>query len=233
MKYAKVNNVKRHAKEVQSGTLGRDLWYENYEVIACVGKYRQYWKYIDAKPCLPNGYEPESEWHSAWKNGIDEKYTEVICGENKEHRADIKTNKYVIEIQKSRIDSRDVVERIKFYKELTNSRVIWIVNIEIPWKNKKIKTELVNGENDKRFYFKWKNHWKWVYEIAKNTDTFLFLDFNPKSDKLIYLWNHNEQLYGKWVLKEDFFNRYLKEVSMANIRNNSKNFLEIFKGLNS
>ena len=90
MKYAKYNGQKTQAYTVKSGDIGTDLWYEDYEVVACVGKYRQYWKYTNDKPILPNGYEPESEWHAAWKKAIKDDFCEVVCGENREHRADIK-----------------------------------------------------------------------------------------------------------------------------------------------
>ncbi|MDO4230393.1 MAG: hypothetical protein Q4C98_11305 [Capnocytophaga sp.] len=231
MKYANVNNVKTHAKKVESGTRGKDLWYEEYEVVACVGKYRQYWKYADDKPVLPRGYEPETEWHSAWKNGIMDEYCEVVCGENREHRADIKTNKYVIEIQKSSIDIRDVENRNAFYKELTDSRVIWVVNVEEPWKKGRFSTELVKGEKDGRFLVEWKYKWLWVCDIAKTKDSHLYLDFNPRNDKLIHLWGYDNKLYGKWITKLKFFDRYLKDVANEEIKNDNEIFLHCFNEL--
>jgi len=149
MKYALFNGEKTHAKNVESGTIGNDIWFPDYKVKACVGKYRQYWKYIDSSPQLPKGYEPESEWHAMWKKPILDSHCDVICGDNREHRADIKTNEYVIEIQKSPMDGFEVIERNKFYKNLSGNRLVWIVNIEKPWK--RINTELVKGEKDLKF----------------------------------------------------------------------------------
>ncbi|HFG0471769.1 competence protein CoiA family protein [Flavobacterium psychrophilum] len=228
MKYAKFKGNKTHASSVKSGDIGTDLWYEEYEVVACVGKYRQYWKYTNDKPILPNGYEPESEWHAAWKKAIKDDFCEVVCGENREHRADIKTDKFVIEIQKSPIDGWAVVERNKFYKNLTDSRVIWIVNIEKPWSEKRITTELVWNEKDGRFIITWKYMWKWVQDISNTTDTFLFLDFNHSKDKLTLMWTHNSQFFGKWVLKETFFNQYLKSVAKEEYETGQEEFLNVF-----
>lgn len=232
MKFAKFNGVKTHARQVVSGSLGNDLWFEDYEVIACVGKYRQYWKYISDKPELPNGYEPETQWHAAWKRAIIDEACEVICGKNREHRADIKTNKFVIEIQKSPIDGWAVVERNKFYKDLTGSRVVWIVNVEKPWIKKRISTYLDKTANDGRFFIVWKNKWKWVKEISDTTDTFLFLDFNPKSDKLIYMWSFRDtsgfKTFGKWVTKKSFFETYLSSVAKENFKNGKEDFLDVF-----
>jgi len=230
MKYANVNGVKTHAKTVRSATKGNDLWYQEYEVVACVGKYRQYWKYTGAEPPYPNGYENESEWHAAWKTAIRDEHCEVVCGENREHRADIKTHKYIIEIQKSSMDGYDVIERNKFYKELTGNRLVWVVNLEKPWKEKKITTEYDYKSKDGRFIITWKYAWKWVKEIAAPKDTFLFLDFNTKGERLIYMWMHDKVLYGKWVFKLDFYKTYLKDVMKPEYSINDE-LLNIFKDL--
>ncbi|MCJ8292712.1 MAG: hypothetical protein HRT58_22370 [Crocinitomicaceae bacterium] len=215
MKYALHNGNKTHAKDVSSGTKGTDLWYTDYEVVACVGKYRQYWKYTGAEPPYREGYENESEWHAAWKEPILDEYCEVICGENREHRADLKTDKYVIEIQKSNLCGFEVLERNRFYKELSKNRLVWIVNIEEHWKKKYLKTTLDKKNNDGRFIVEWKYCRKWIKEIAITNDTFLYLDFNHKSKKLIYLWMNgkgktNKTMYGKWVDKKGFFKSYLE-----------------------
>ena len=212
MKYALYNGVRTHAKDVSSGAQGNDLWFQEFEVVACVGKYRQYWKYSGGKPPYPKGYENETEWHASWKVPILDKYCEVICGENREHRADIKTDEYVIEIQKSSMDGFDVIERNEFYSKLSGNRLVWIVNVEKPWKENRIKSELDFRHKDGRFIIKWSHAWKWVKEIAVTNDTYLYLDFNPRSDKLIYMFIHKKKLYGYWVKKMKFFNKYLSGI---------------------
>lgn len=124
MKFALVNGVKTHIKDISRGMLGADCWHTNYAVIVCKGKYRQYWKYLDTHPPLKAGYENETEWHAAWKSAIKDDFCEVVMGDNNEHRADIYTLNHVIELQYSSIDIRDVIERNKFYNNITDNRVI-------------------------------------------------------------------------------------------------------------
>lgn len=237
MKFAKFNGIKTHARQVVSGSLGRDLWFNDKEVVACIGKYRQYWKYTDSQFKLPRGYEHETEWHSAWKYAVIDEACEVICGKNREHRADIKTDKFIVEIQKSPIDGRNVIERNNFYKDLTGARVVWVVNIEEPWMGKRISTNLIKTEKDGRFTIDWKYKWKWVKEISDTTDTLLFLDFNAKSDKLIYMWSFKDKIsgsyktFGKWVTKKSFFDIYLSSVAKEKFKNGEEDFLDVFKQL--
>ena len=61
MKYAIVNGVKTNIRDVKKGTIGLDCWYRDYQVKACKGHYMQYWKYIDQKQVLPEGYENETD----------------------------------------------------------------------------------------------------------------------------------------------------------------------------
>ncbi len=155
MKYAIYKGVKTHAKDVNSGDIGHDIWFTNYQVKACVGKYRQYWKYIGDTPKLPKGYEAETEWHALYKQPISDDFCDVVCGDKREHRADIKGVNNVIEIQRKSIDGFVLEERTGFYKKLTNSRVIWVVDIQDPWKNGRIKTTPVDKY---KFIITWK---KW------------------------------------------------------------------------
>jgi hypothetical protein len=234
MKYANFNGIKTHAKDAKSGAIGSDLWFEAYKVVACVGKYRQYWKYDGEKPILPNGYEPETEWHANWKMGIIDDACEVICGDNREHRADIKTDKYVIEIQKSPIDGWAVMERNEFYSNLTGARLIWIVNAEKPWKDKHITMERVPNEEDGRFFIKWKYKWKWVNDMSITTKTHLYLDVNPKMDKMLMMWDHKDWktgkfiTYCKWIMKESFFRNFLLPVAKDDFINDPKKILGLF-----
>ncbi len=88
-------------------------------------------------------FEPESKWHVDWKDEFPDENQEVII-EN--HRADIKTNKGVIELQNSPISPDDICDREKFY-----GNMIWLLNGKTLGKNLNIlnKTEY--------FTFGWKN----------------------------------------------------------------------------
>ncbi|WP_162832139.1 hypothetical protein [Thomasclavelia saccharogumia] len=49
MKYAVVNGKLTHVNKVAKGTIAREFGYTNYLVVACKGKYRSYWKYVNIK----------------------------------------------------------------------------------------------------------------------------------------------------------------------------------------
>lgn len=231
MKYALVNGNKTHAKDVNSGTIGNDIWFPEYEVKACVGKYRQYWVYTNGSPILPEGYEPESEWHSSWKASLIDEFAEVVCGENREHRADILTKEYAIEIQKSRICGFAVDERINFYKHLTDRRVIWIVNVFEPWKNDRIKTSISKDGKKNQFDIIWSRGWKWVIDIAKTTNTHLFLDVGSKGNNILKVWTFEGKLKGSWFKKVDFFDEFLKEYSLPEFQQNPELFVDNLKNI--
>ena len=63
-------------------------------------------------------------------------------------------------------------------------------------------------------------------EIAKTQDTYLYLDFNIKSEKLIYAWMFNDTLYGKWTSKMHIFNKYLKSIIKPEFQDKS-NLLDL------
>ena len=63
--------------------------------------------------------EPESEWHIGWKRQFPSDWHELVMGP---HRADVGTERGVIEIQRSSISSEEIQEREEFYK-----RMIWVV----------------------------------------------------------------------------------------------------------
>lgn len=226
MKYALVNGRKTHIRDVERGTLGYDCWFRTYEVKACKGHYMQYWKYTEDKPVLPIGYENETEWHAAWKAAIKDDFCEVICGDNQEHRADIKTPKQVIELQYSGIPFEEVQRRNKFYTELTGSRIIWVVNTYKAWKNKRIVTTLSKDGRKGELLVQWSYPKRWVVDICESKSTTVLLDISPTANNLLQLWKHKNQLYGKWTKKEDFFCRYLKDIATC-----KADFLEAIKNV--
>jgi competence CoiA-like predicted nuclease len=83
-----------------------------------------HWAHQSKEDC-DSWYEPESEWHRGWKNYFKPEEREVVIGR---HRADIKVNSTVIELQNSSISAEDIQERELFY-----NKMIWIVNGEEFW----------------------------------------------------------------------------------------------------
>jgi len=224
MKYALINNRKVHINNAERGAIGYDCWFSQYSVKACKGHYMQYWKYVDEKPILPEGYENETDWHVAWKDSLRDEYVEVICGENNEHRADIKTPDFVIEIQKSPISYDAAKERSFFYSKLNkDTRMVWIVNVYSSCLKRYINT-LKQGN---RLLINWKYKKKWVVDISGLKSTHVYLDLSPKAENMLRIWKHDDNLYGKWESKKDFFNTYIAPYSDSTY----EHFYERFKSI--
>lgn len=207
MKYALVDGIKTSIDNVQRGTIGKDLWYNQYDLLACKGHYMSYWKYLNEKLELPEGYENETEWHAIWKSLVYDRYCEVVCGENNEHRADIKTDEYIIELQKSHISYEAAAERINFYYKITGNRVIWVINAYSAWKNIEVHLEGV------RLKVKWKYPKKWVVDICGWHNNYFYLDISPTSKNLLKIWKHEGELFGRWEKKHAFYKKYLLKYS--------------------
>ncbi|GAL19033.1 hypothetical protein JCM19235_2456 [Vibrio maritimus] len=179
---------------------------------------------------MPPGYEPESEWHLTWKECIRDENCEVIFGDNSEHRADIVGDSdTVIEIQRSIIDIRESRERVRFYKENTGKRVVWVVDIQEIWR----KTFKLSGKKDDKgnLIIDWKPKRTWLWDLAQTTDTNLFLEFNQKNDKLLQAWVHNKILKAKFVSKKDFFSRYMKSVAKPEYQENVDSAVDVLTGI--
>ena len=208
MIFAYINNIKVHIDDVDKGTIALDKW-TGIAVKACKGHYRQYWKYDGIKPDLPRGYENETEWHNAWKRCLNEECVEVICGEHNEHRAAIKTERYVIEPMLGAADFNIIKERIDFYNELTNSRVIFIVNV---YKSAiKHRIDFNRKTTDGKYLIvNWKYKREWAYDVSGYNNTNVFLDISKDKDLLLRIWKHDGLLHGDMTTKTEFYNIYLK-----------------------
>lgn len=218
MRFAIYNGVRTNARDVESGAIGKDLWYKSYDVVACVGKYRQYWKYMGAKPELPPGYENESEWHARWKSLVDDEHVEVVFGKHNEHRADIFTGYEIIEIQRSPIDIRDAKERTEFYRTIfPEVRVIWIINIVDAWKN-------IDLDKATRT-FTWKYERKWVMDLT-GKGTVIFLDYKETGKYLLKVWKHDGKYFYKYVEKKVFYKEYLEKVAVKDYENQPEKAIE-------
>ncbi|MCH5148151.1 MAG: hypothetical protein J1G05_02140 [Clostridiales bacterium] len=225
MRFALQNGKKVHIKDAVKGSLGQDCWFKNYTLKACKGDYLQYWRYVDDCPVLPKGYENETEWHIVWKSLVKDEYCEVISGFNNEHRADIKTPEYVIELQYSSISLTDAIERTEFYNALTGTRVIWIVNCYGASRKKHLEIGTKKDKNQWELY--WKYPKKWAIDILRKNNTKVYLDISPNKNTMLRIWLHEGKLFCSWKNKQTFYNKYLKAYS-----DNAVDINTVFANLN-
>lgn len=128
-----------------------------------------------ASDCDP-WYEPESEWHLAWKRLVGLRHCEVVRGA---HRADIVSpGGVVIELQHSAIDIDEAWEREQFY-----GRMVWLFDARSFFQNVGVRRK--EGETGRSYYrtFRWKHprrtqtllrrplYWDtgegWLFEVRK------------------------------------------------------------------
>ena len=209
MKFANVGGRKTHIKDARRGDIGIDYW-SGLMVFAKKGPFLKYWRYVDGAPMLPKGYEDESEWHAAWKESIIEDNQEVVLGDNNEHRADIYTGKYVIELQKSSIKLDLVQDRNIFYSKYTSERLVWVVNCYRVFAGGGLRIGEKVGKNVYKLV--WRRSKKWAVAISGEPNNDVFLDLSPKTSYLLKIWKYNEELFCSIYKKSRFYDHYLAEV---------------------
>ena len=219
---ARYNDKRVRAEAAGSGATGT-CPFTDLPVVAKVGEIRQYWVYQGGAPKLRNGYEPETEWHCSWKSCLEDKSCEVIYGTPPIHRADILGDKNtVIEVQHSSIDIRDVRERVEFYLNETNRRMVWIVDISEFWR----KTFQLGEKEGNKYQVTWKPKRRWLYLLAQLPDVRLFLDYKHNDEKMLQAWVNGGKLYAKFHRKSDFFDEYLSAVAKPAYKNQSDLFVK-------
>lgn len=131
-------------------------------------------------------HENESKWHIDWKSKFPEEWREVTIGK---HRADVKTEKLVLELQSSSISSEEIRERELFY-----GKMIWLVNAEDFWDN--LRKYDHGGWSG--FYWKWARK-SWLeakYPIVLDTSDGLFL--------VKKLGEDGRKGWGRWLTEKQF-----------------------------
>lgn len=134
-------------------------------VIAKCGSIKvHHWAHV-ARPDCDSWFEPETEWHRAWKARFPEASVEVPCGD---HRADIRHGGLVIELQHSAISPAMITERERHY-----GRMIWIVD-GAPFVERFFLMRMMGKSV---FSFKWK-HQKTAWRSARRP---VYFDFGSST----------------------------------------------------
>lgn len=148
-------------------------------VLAKCGRIKvRHWAHAAGKDCDP-WYEPETEWHRAWKALFDPEQVEVAMGE---HRADVLAGGRVVELQNSPISPKEIEARERFY-----GRMAWIVNAERFAKH----FYLVRAKGGGVFSFRWK-HMKPSWRFARSP---IVLDFGTVTVKALLgakMWSFSD-----------------------------------------
>lgn len=122
MKFADIEGQRREAQPGRSGACPSC----GAAVIAKCGDHRVWhWAHRGVRVCDP-WWEPETEWHRAWKNEFPVDWQEVvhIAPSGEKHVADVKTQSgMVIEFQHSFLKADERTARESFYRNM-----VWVVD---------------------------------------------------------------------------------------------------------
>jgi competence protein CoiA len=122
MKFANIECQRREAQRGLSATCPSC----GAEVIAKCGDHRVWhWAHRGVRVCDP-WWEPETEWHRAWKNEFPADWQEAIqfAQTSEKHVADVKTQSgMVIEFQHSFLKTEERMSREAFYRKM-----VWVVD---------------------------------------------------------------------------------------------------------
>jgi competence protein CoiA len=122
MKFAKVCGKRTKATK---GAIGFCPACDSEMVAKCGSERIHHWAHKGTRHC-DRWWEPETEWHRAWKEHFPEDWQEVVqyAEDGEKHIADVKiSNDLVIECQHSHINPEERASREKFYKNM-----IWVVD---------------------------------------------------------------------------------------------------------
>ena len=176
------------------------------EVIPKCGSIKVWhWSHKSNKEC-DWWSEEETIWHKNWKNNFPKECQEIILigKECEKHRADIKINNLIIELQNSPLSSEDILKREDFYNK-TVGNMIWLLN------GKELCSGLCLKSKKDIFTFRWKHPAKtWWFANEK-----IYIDFNDLGIFLIKKIYKNIPCGGWGILLSR--NEFLKNIKNGNI----------------
>lgn len=83
--------------------------------------------------------EGESAWHVGWKERWPADCRERVLGANREHRADVYSGGYVVELQHSSISASEIVERETFYEKHAAMGMVWLFDAIEPYRSGRLE----------------------------------------------------------------------------------------------
>jgi predicted RNA-binding Zn-ribbon protein involved in translation (DUF1610 family) len=142
-------------------------------VARCGSIVRHHWAHAKGKDC-DTWSDSVGPWHLAWQNCFPRECQEIWMGENNEHRADIKGEHQILEIQKSSISATEIAERESFYGNMS-----WMLCGEDF--EHRFKLHAMPGSKGLLFEFRW-YRWKKSWVGAEKT---IYIHFRKGIAKLL------------------------------------------------
>lgn len=86
-------------------------------IAKCGDTNAHHWAHRRGEDC-DTWREPMTDWHLAWQECFPEECREVWVGASREHRADVRGQRKILEVQKSSISAAEIQEREEFYGDM-------------------------------------------------------------------------------------------------------------------
>lgn len=161
--------------------------------------------------------KPMTQYHIDFQNKFDRSNQEIIVIEDVvKHRADIKINDTIIEIQATKITNKNILKRNTFYSK--NNRLIWVIYVKEPYDKGNI------GTYSDHIY--WKYRWNTIFNYAmENVELYLHFEKTDSQgdDMLFYVSKkrnpndviqyqaYRKRIYGYFITMEYFVNNIVND----------------------
>lgn len=142
-------------------------------VARCGPIVRHHWAHAKGKDC-DTWSDSVSPWHLAWQDCFPRESQEVWMGDNNEHRADVRGEHQILEVQKSFISADEIAEREVFYGNMS-----WMLCGEDF--EDRFKLHELPANKKLTFGFTW-HHWRKCWVGAKKT---IYIHFRKGIGKLL------------------------------------------------
>ena len=210
MQYALINGTREEAKKGQKGICpgcGRPVTAKCGEIVV------HHWAHQASEACE---FEREgmTQWHLDWQKEFPEHMREVVVGP---HRADVKTNDFVIEFQHSSISHEKVQERNEHWGK--DSQVIWVANMQGVAKNAVVYGSGARWRKELYWIAGKERAQKWVVQMARKNTAIAtqeeFMAFHDPETETVYLGMTDDNQY-KYFHCWEFTRKEFVELMLLN-----------------
>lgn len=145
-------------------------------IARCGSIVRHHWAHAKGKDC-DTWSDSVGPWHLAWQDCFPRECQEVWMGDNNEHRADLKGEYQILEVQKSPISATEIAERESFYGNMS-----WMLcGEDFENRFKLHPLDSIPGTKGLLFGFRW-YRWKKSWVGAKKT---IYIHFRKGIGRLL------------------------------------------------
>jgi hypothetical protein len=159
-----------------------------------------------------------TDWHLAWQECFPEECREVWVGLNREHRADVKGQRKILEVQKSAISAADIQEREEFYGDMA-----WMLCGEDF--EGRLRMWTCDDEERIRFRFKWGSMRRCWLAASKD----IYIHFSKGIARILELCDSGEGIL-EFVGIDEFRNTFDDRFDPMPIHQFGKKFAPLIPG---